>query len=188
MATGMRALLDTVVQALPQVGWGPATPKTQHKPSGDKLPGGLGICPLLACLLCPEARLMPNCLAQLIWKRSEMAPPPGPQALGKSISDWYLPSWCMWEVRGHIQASRVPGELASGQEVSSGGFESMQTNLLTCYTSSPARGLPIPGLQDTPAVLSSICTRRGHPGRHPHTLHSLSCSPDTPAPAPVSSS
>lgn len=28
----------------------------------------------LACLLCPEARVMPNCLAQLIWKRSEMAP------------------------------------------------------------------------------------------------------------------
>lgn len=66
---------------------------------------------------------MPNCLAQLIWKRSEMAPPPGPQALGKSIRDQCLLSWCAWEVRGHGKASRVPGELANGEEVSGGGFE-----------------------------------------------------------------
>lgn len=61
---------------------------------------------------------MPNCLAQLVWKRSEMAPPPGPQALGKSIRDLCLLSWSAWEVRGHGKASRVPGELADGEELS----------------------------------------------------------------------
>lgn len=61
----------------------------------------------LACSLCPEARVMPECLAQLIWKRSEMAPPLWPQTLGKSISDRCLPSLYTWEVRGPSKASRV---------------------------------------------------------------------------------
>lgn len=50
MATGMRALLDTVVQALPQVGWGPAPLKATISLQGTDFREDLAHVPcLLAC-------------------------------------------------------------------------------------------------------------------------------------------
>lgn len=49
--------------------------------------------------------------------------PPWSQALGKSLSDWCLPSWCTWEVRGLSKASRVQGELADEQRTPVVAFE-----------------------------------------------------------------
>lgn len=77
----------------------------------------------LACLLACSVLRSGSCPADL--EEVEDGTPPGPQALGRSVSDQCLPGWCTREVRGHSQASRVPGELVNGQEVSGSGFEPM---------------------------------------------------------------
>lgn len=50
MATGMRALLDTVVQALPQVGWSPAPLKAITSLQGTGFGEGTAHVPCLLAL------------------------------------------------------------------------------------------------------------------------------------------
>lgn len=107
----------------------------------------------LACLLCPEARVMPELVGSTDLEEVGDGILPWPQALGKSTSDWCPPSWCTWEVRGHSKASRVRGELASGQRTPVVALEPTLSRILNFCTFCPAPILPLPGVQTTYAQL-----------------------------------
>lgn len=121
---------------------------------------------------------MPRCLAWLVWKRLGEGIPPWPQALGESISDEGLPSWCTREVRGRSEASGVQGELVNGQRTLVVAFEPMQTRILNSYLQ------PCPG-PSYPGDCSPVCTKQEHTGRLVHMLHSPTCGLATPAPVPI---
>lgn len=182
----MRALLDTVVQALPQVGWSPAPSEGHHKPSGDRLRGGPGTCPLLACSVLRPGSCPNGCSTDLEEVGDGILP--WPQALGKSTSDWCPPSWCTWEVRGHSKASRARGELASGQRTLVVAFEPTLSRILNFCTFCPAPILPLPRSADCICTAQLGCTKQEHTRRFAHIVHSPACCLATPALCPSSSS